>query len=109
MTNTRDRALTWVFKMKDDLKGKRPVTPFIAADDFSETGEMISLIRGKGPKGRQMFGPGDELPPAYKNVELEVHADRRSGGYRKYCVVAHKDDAKTMLEHCAAQVRLRGI
>jgi hypothetical protein len=98
-----------VFKMADGLKGKRPVTPFIAADDFGETGEMVALIRGKGPKGRQMFGPGDQLPAPYENLRLEIHADRKSGGYQKHCVVAHKDDVETMLRHCAAQVQIRHL
>jgi hypothetical protein len=109
LTNARERAQTWVFKMSDDLASKRPVTPFLAADDYADTGEMISLIRGKGETGRKMFGPGDVLPAAYDGMRIELQADRKQGGYQRYCVVAHKDDAETMLRHCAAQVQLRQL
>lgn len=109
LVNNREREQTWVFKMSTDLEKKRPVTPFIAADDFAESGEMVALIRGKGPTGRQMFGPGDQLPPAYEDMKIELCADRKNGGYKKSCVVAHKDDAETMLRHCAAQVKIRGL
>jgi hypothetical protein len=56
-----------------------------------------------------MFGPGDELPRPYENMRVEIHADHKRGGYKKYCVVAHKDDVQTMLRHCAAQVQIRAI
>jgi hypothetical protein len=58
-----------------------------------------------------MFGPGDH-PAAYASLRIDLHADRRQRGsrkYRKYCVVAHKDDVETMLSHCATQIQLRGI
>lgn len=109
LTNERERDQTWVFRMSDDLKHKRPLTPFIAGDTYDDKGEMISLIRGKGETGRQMFGPGDQLPRGYDQLRVEIHRDRKAGGFNKYCVVAHKDDVESMLLHCALQARLRGL
>jgi hypothetical protein len=79
------------------------------ANQIIDGGQMIALIRGKGPRGRQRFGSGDELPRPYENMRVEIHADHKQGGYKKYCVVAHKDDVQTMLRHCAAQVQIRRI
>ena len=103
------REQVWVFQMGAGRGSKRPVTPFIAADDFEDTGELVAIIRGKGETGRAMFGPGDELPPEYEDLKIEILGDRIRGHYRRLCVVAHKEDIESMLRHGAAQVQLRGF
>ncbi len=103
------REQVWVFQMGAGRGSKRPITPFIAADDFADTGEMVAIMRGKGETGRAMFEPGDELPPEYDNLKVETLGDRIRGHYRRLCVVAHKDDTEPMLRHGAAQIRLRGF
>jgi hypothetical protein len=41
---------------------KRGITYFFAADDFEQTNEKVSMIRGGGPKGRSGFAPHEPLP-----------------------------------------------
>jgi hypothetical protein len=101
----RERKHIWVFEMKADDRGKRPVVPFISDDDYERTGELVSLIRGKGPKKRQMFAPGDALPPGYEKLRIDHYPARISGHYDRLCVVAHETDVNSMLEHAVAQLR----
>jgi hypothetical protein len=93
----------------DDSSGghKDPITPFVAADDYEETREMVAIVRGKGETGRQMYSPGDQLPPPYSDLKVEILGHRIKGHYNKYRVVAHEDDTETMLRHGAARLRLR--
>jgi hypothetical protein len=105
----RDRKQIWVFHLQAGGGSKQPITPFIAADDYDDTREMVAIIRGKGDTKRKMFGPGDELVSDYDDLKVEILRDRVAGHYRMYCVVAHEDDHESMLRHGAAQARLRGF
>ena len=69
----------------------------------------MSLIRGKGETGRQIFAPGDVLPRAYDSMRVERYDERFEGGYERLCVVAHEDDVDAMLAHAAAQIEQRGL
>jgi hypothetical protein len=104
----RPRKQIWVFKVDDDGSRKDPISPFVAADDYDDSRELVAIIRGKGETGRQMYSPGDQLPPPYGDLKVEILGDRIKGHYNKYCVVAHEDDAESMLRHGAARLRLRG-
>jgi hypothetical protein len=95
-------------KVDRDGGHKDPISPFVAADDYDETREMVAIIRGKGETGRQMYSPGDQLPPPYRDLKVEVLGDRIKGHYHKCCVLAREDDTETMLRHGAARLRLRG-
>jgi hypothetical protein len=104
----RARKQVWVFRLGTGGGSKEPIVPFVAADDYEDTRELVAIIRGKGETGRQMFGPGDELPPTYAHSRIDNLGERIDGHYNRYCVVAHEDDLQTMLDHGAAQVELRG-
>jgi hypothetical protein len=82
---------------------------FVASDDFEETGELVALVKGKGPKGLQMFRPGDSLPEDYDELRVVRFSDRVTGPYSKagMAVVAHENDAESMLRHAVIQMRLR--
>lgn len=88
---------------------KRGITYFFPTDDFDETGEKISMIRGGGPRGRSGFGPGEALPSAYAGFKTDVLRDRKAGKWNVQGVVAGEDDHETMLGHTALQARLRGL
>jgi hypothetical protein len=105
----RPRKQIWVFHLRAPRGSKRPIVPFVAADDYDETGELVAIIRGKGPNGRKMFGPGDALPREYERVRLDRFGNRITGHYDKFCVVATEEDPVTMLNHGAAQIRLREV
>lgn len=109
MVKDKWRKQVWVFRIGAGGGSKRPIMPFVQADDYEQTRELVALIRGKGDSGRGMFGPGDSLPAAYEGMRVENFGARIAGHYNKYCVVAHEDDVKAMLDHGAAQVRLRGL
>jgi hypothetical protein len=88
---------------------KRGITYFFPADDFQETRDKISMIRGGGPRGRSGFGPGEALPSGYAGFKTDVLRDRRTGKWNVQGVVAKADDFDTMLGHTALQARLRGL
>jgi hypothetical protein len=46
-----------------------PLTEFLAADDYPHTSELVAIIRGLDG-GRKMYGPADELPPAYAGFRI---------------------------------------
>ncbi len=104
---SKERRQVWVFQMGSGGGSKLPVTPFIEADDYDTTGEMVSIIRGNGETGRKMFAPNATLPPVYDGLKIEILGDRVDGHYRMLAVVAHKDDVQSMLRHGAAQISLR--
>jgi hypothetical protein len=101
------REQIWVFHMGTGLGSKEPISPFIAADDYDETREMVSIIRGNGESRRRMFDPSEQLPLEYAGLKIEILGDRIQGHYKKLCAVAHEDDVESMLRHGAAQARLR--
>jgi hypothetical protein len=89
--------------------GKRGITYFFRTDDFDQTKEKISMIRGGGPRGRSGFAPHEPLPNAYRGFKTDVLRDRKAGKWNVRGVVAKEDDYKTMLGHTALQAKLRGI
>jgi hypothetical protein len=88
---------------------KRGITYFFPTDDFDETNEKVSMIRGGGERGRGGFGPRDSLPGAYDGFKIEMLRDRRKGKWNVQAVVAAADDHETMLSHTAIQAKLRGL
>jgi hypothetical protein len=102
------RKQIWVFQMGEGGGSKRPITPFVAADDYATTNELVAIIRGNGETGRQMFGPTEQLPAPYDELRVEILGDRIHGHYNKWSVVAREDDPESMLRHGAAQIRMRG-
>jgi hypothetical protein len=95
------------------LSAGAPITPlveFVEADDYHETQEYVSVIRGKNG-GRKMFGPGDNLPPAYANrfrTGMYGERVRYPKVWNKAVIIAQEDDLTTILNHALLQVRRRG-
>lgn len=88
-----------------------PLVEFLETDDYGQTGEMLAIIRGRdGAGSRKMFGPSDPLPDVYAHFRTEMYSDlvRGPGTWRKVAVVAHENDADTMLSHALVQARRRG-
>src|SRR5215475_2478142 len=52
-----------------------PLAEFLATDDHAETGELIAIIRGRDG-GSKMYGPSDDLPPAYEAFRIATYRDR---------------------------------
>jgi hypothetical protein len=92
-----------------DGAAKRGLTWFFPTDDFDETKEKISMIRGGGPRGRSGFPPHEPLPNGYRNYKTDVLRNRKAGKWNVQGVIATDDDHATMLGHTALQVRLRGL
>jgi hypothetical protein len=46
-----------LFRLGSGGGSPRPILPFVAADDFAETGEMVATLRGKGANGRSRRRP----------------------------------------------------
>jgi hypothetical protein len=88
---------------------KRGLTVFFPADDFAESGELVSMIRGGGATGRSGFAPGETLPASYGRFTTDVLRDRVAGKWNVQAVVAKLDDQNAMLAHTALQARLRNI
>jgi hypothetical protein len=88
---------------------KRGITVFFPAEDFPQTNEKVSMIRGGGERGRSGFGPNDPLPPAYEDYSTDMLRDRVPGKWNVQAVVADAEDYETMLGHTAIQARLRGL
>lgn len=90
--------------------GMRAIAEFLATDDYSDTGEVIAIIKGKEGSGRQ-FDSVDELPQIYKGWETVTYRDRVSypGSYSKQGLVCNEDDAELMLNHSLAQIQLRNL
>jgi hypothetical protein len=109
----KDRKYYIVFRLGTGGGSKQPICEFLEPDDYNETNELVAIIRGAGgPRGQQMFDPGDDLPSAYEGMRVETYRDRIAGmpdfrGWNKLAVVAREDDVETMLRHAAIQVALR--
>jgi hypothetical protein len=88
---------------------KRGITYFFPADDFAESGQKVSMIRGGGPRGRSGFGPGDPIPSGYSGFETATLRDRKAGKWNVLGVVVAEDDFEAMLRHTALQAKLRGL
>ena len=86
-----------------------PLTEFLAADDYAETDELIAVIRGSDG-GRRMYGPTEDLPPAYAQFRIATYRDRvqAKGAWNKLAVVAAETDTDAILNHALIQARRRG-
>jgi hypothetical protein len=86
-----------------------PLAEFLAVDDYTETGDLIAVIRGSDG-GRRMYGPTEDLPPAYAQFRIATYRDRvqAKGAWNKLAVVAAKTDTDTILNHALIQARRRG-
>jgi len=91
------------------IASKRGLVYFQRADDFAESGELVSMIRGGGASGRGGFDPDGPTPAVYGGLEIASLRERRAGKWNVKAVVAADDDAETMLTHTAIQARLRGL
>jgi hypothetical protein len=87
---------------------KRPIVYFTDTDDFVTNRERVSPIRGRDG-GRSFFGPGDQLPPECDGLTIDPFRGRIAGRWNVQAVVAKEDDVATMLNHAAAQIRLRNL
>jgi hypothetical protein len=89
---------------------KRPLTVFFPADDYADSGELLSLIRGKDG-GRRTFSPSDELPIEYAGFSTDVLGNRIQGKWNVRAVLAKDNDEgrRMMLTHTAIQARLRDL
>jgi len=102
-----ERRMTSLFRV--DGMSKRYVVPFVSADDFAKTGEMVALIRGKGPSRRQLFAAGDPLPAEYDHLRIGAYGQRIAGAWNRLCVIAQESDLESMLDHAAAQIAIRDL
>ena len=86
-----------------------PLAEFLAADDYAETGELIAIIRGSDG-GRKMYGPAEDLPPAYAQFRIATYRDRvqAKGSWNKLAVITAETDTDTILNHARIQARRRG-
>lgn len=58
-----------------------------------------------------MYSPGDDAPPGYHDMTVNVFRDRVVGpqAYERLAVVAEHGGRQTMLNHAAIQSTLRGL
>lgn len=103
-----ERTHIALFKMGAGGGSKRPVVYFTETDLYAETGERFSPIRGKAG-GRSLFAPGDQLPPDYDGMRIETLRDVVAGHWNVLAIIAKDDELETMLNHAAAQIRLRNL
>lgn len=89
---------------------KRLVVYFQPTDDFEASRKMFAPIRGKNG-GRSYFRGAEEVPPDYRDNEIvalwDVAPKHRLREIK--VVLADADDWQTMVEHAAAQVRIRRL
>lgn len=100
------------FVMTNDGAAKRGIAYFQRTDDFEESGELISMIRGGGERGRSGFPPKGPPPPAYQEFDLESLRDRKEGKWNVLGITANPNDPDglgAVLDHTALQARLRGL
>lgn len=88
---------------------KRALTYFFRADDWAQSYEMLSMIRGGGATGKAGFGPDDPVPTAYQGFKIDVLKNRIGGKWNVLAVVAERDDYATMLRHTFLQAKLRRL
>ena len=89
--------------------GLNAVAVFVGADDYEESHEFLCVIKGKGPGGRQMFRPGDQLPADYEEARTAPFTTRVTGPYSRdgLALVVPRDKPVHMLKHAAVQRRRR--
>lgn len=88
---------------------KRGLVFFQPADDFEDTGELLSMVRGGGDSGKAGFHPNSPEPPAYAEMKLQSLKQRIHGKWNVLAVVAKPTDIDSILGHTALQARLRGL
>jgi len=91
------------------MSKRDPIVLFTATDDHDQTGDWVAIIKGKGPKGNEMFAPGDELPAPYLAMQIDGYRDRVDQPYRanRLAVVAPGGNTDVILDHALIQLRLR--
>lgn len=100
------------FVLSNDGAAKRGIAYFQRTDDFEMTGELISMIRGGGKRGRSGFSPDDPIPSAYQEFDVEPLRNRKEGKWNVLGVVADPSTPNglgAVLNHTALQARLRGL
>lgn len=88
---------------------KRGITYFFRADNFKQTEELASMIRGGGSTGRAGFSPGEPTPLPYADFKIETLRERKAGKWNVQAVVVDASDFDAMLAHTALQARLRNL
>jgi hypothetical protein len=106
--SSRKRPYLVTFEMAGNEK-RRPLVVYTATDDHDTTGSFVGVIKGKGPGGKEMFGPAETLPPAYAALDIVTFRDQVSGpySYNKAAVIAHGGDVNSLLDHALIQLRMR--
>ena len=101
----RERGYWLVFEMVNGQK-RRPIVVFTEGDSAAD---LVAIIRGKGPGGRSMFAPGDDLPSGYEDLVVDVFRNRINGpqAFNRLAVVAEDADREAMLDHGLLQLHLR--
>jgi hypothetical protein len=86
-----------------------PIVVFTATDDHDETSDFAAIIRGKGPKGTEMFADGDDLPAPYVGMQIDNYRARIDEPYRpnRLAVIAPGGDTDVILDHARIQLRMR--
>lgn len=107
----RERFWWIAFAMIGDEKG-RPIVVYNEADVQSAVhgkGDLVAVIKGKGARGRSMFAPGDDLPPGYDDLPVDVFRNRIPGpqARNRLAVIAPGGDRDVMLDHALLQLHLR--
>jgi hypothetical protein len=100
---------TYVVSFLSKRAPQTPLAEFLATDDYAETGELVAVIRGSDG-GRKMYGPTEDLPPAYAQFRIASYRDRvhAKGSWNKLAVIAADTDTDTILNHALIQARRRG-
>jgi hypothetical protein len=104
----KERGYWLAFEMVNGQK-RRPIVVFNEADDFDVSGDLVAIIKGKGPGGRSMFAPGDDVPAGYDELDVDVFRDRITGpqAFNRLAVIAKGGDRSAMCTHATLQLTLR--
>jgi hypothetical protein len=108
-TNKWGRDRKYIVAFLSGGSPQQPLVEFVAADDYEQSRELVSVIRGSDG-GRRMYGAGDPLPDVYKErFRTELYSDRvvHAGVWNKVVVVGREDDDEAMLNHALIQSRRR--
>jgi hypothetical protein len=106
----KERGYWLAFEMVNGQR-RRPIVVFNEADDFDTSGDLVAIIKGKGPGGRSMFASGDELPAGYERLDIDVFRNRINGpqAFNRLAVIAEAGDRAAMCTHAALQLALRSL
>lgn len=83
-----------------------PMVEFVAADDFEESKNMVSLV--KRENGKQVR-PGEPTPVQYHGLRVEPYRKHVTGPYAStnLAVVCRSNDHTAMVEHALIRRRAR--